>query len=63
MKKIVAICLGLLFLVGCSNTMNTPSKKVEEFLGKYQKLDDDVLTQLDVVMDNDAEMNDDQKKD
>lgn len=63
MKKIVAICLGLLLLVGCSNTMNTPSKKVEEFLGKYQKLDDDVLTQLDVVMDNDTEMNDDQKKD
>ena len=63
MKNIVAICLGLLLLVGCSNTMNTPSKKVEEFLGKYQKLDDDVLTQLDVVMDNDTEMNDDQKKD
>ena len=63
MKKIVAICLGLFLLVGCSNTMNTPSKKVEEFLGKYQKLDDDVLTQLDVVIDNDTEMNDDQKKD
>ena len=63
MKKLFAICLGLLMLVGCANTTNTPSKKVEEFLGKYHKLDDDVLTQLDVVMDNDTEMNDDQKKD
>ncbi len=64
MKRLIAICLTLLLLVvGCTDTMNTPSKKVEEFLGKYQKLDDDVLTQLDVVMDNDTEMNDDQKKD
>lgn len=64
MKKLIAICFTLLLLVvGCTDTMNTPSKKVEEFLGKYQKLDDDVLTQLDVVMDNDTEMNDKQKKD
>ena len=64
MKKLIAICFTLLLLVvGCTDTINTPSKKVEEFLGKYQKLDDDVLTQLDVVMDNDTEMNDKQKKD
>lgn len=62
MKKLITICLGLLMLVGCGNALNTPSKKVEEFLGKYQKLDDDVLTQLDVVIDNDTEMNDEQKK-
>ena len=44
LKKILAICLGIFILVGCTNTNNTPSKKVEDFLSKYQKLDDDVLT-------------------
>lgn len=63
MKKLLAICLGVFLLVGCTNTTNTPSKKVEDFLGKYQKLDKDVLTQLDLTIDNDSEMNDDQKKD
>ncbi len=63
MKKLLAICLGVFLLVGCNDTMNTPSKKVEDFLGKYQKLDEDVLTQLDVIVDSDTEMDDDQKKD
>ena len=63
MKKLFAICLGLLMLVGCANTTNTPSKKVEDFLGKYQKLDNDVLTQLDLTVDSDADMSDEQKKD
>ncbi len=62
MKKVVAIIVALLLLVGCTNTMNTPSKKVEDFLEKYQKMDDDVLTQLDVIVDNDSEMDDDQKE-
>ena len=63
LKKILAICLGIFILVGCTNTNNTPSKKVEDFLSKYQKLDDDVLTQLDLTLDNDQDMSDDQKKD
>lgn len=63
MKKLIAVCLGLLLLVGCTNMANTPSEKVEDFLSKYQKLDDDVLTQLDVTIDNDSDMDDDQKKD
>lgn len=63
-KKILFVFLGLFLLVGCTNTMNnTPSDKVEEFLGKYQKMDDDVLTQLDVILDNDTEMDEGQKKD
>ena len=62
-KKILLVFLGVFLLVGCTNTDNTPSGKVEEFLGKYQKLDDDVLTQLDVTLDSDTEMSDDQKKD
>lgn len=62
-KKLLFIFLGLFLLVGCTNTNNTPSDKVEEFLGKYQKLDDDVLTQLDLTLDSDTEMDEDQKKD
>ncbi len=62
MKKFLVICIGLLLLVGCSDTTNTPSKKVEDFLGKYQKQDDDVLTQLDLTLDSDTTMDEDQKK-
>ncbi len=62
MKKLLVICMGLLLLVGCSDTTNTPSKKVEDFLGKYQKQDDDVLTQLDLTLDSDTTMDEDQKK-
>ena len=34
----VIVCIGflLIFLAGCSTSMNTPTSKVEEFLGKYQ---------------------------
>ena len=40
MKKIlVCLSLFLLLAVGCTNTMNTHTKKVEELLGKYQKMD------------------------
>lgn len=62
MKKFLVICMGLLLLVGCSDTTNTPSKKVEDFLGKYQKQDDDVLTQLDLTLDSDTTMDENQKK-
>lgn len=62
MKKFLVICIGLLLLVGCSDTTNTPNKKVEDFLGKYQKQDDDVLTQLDLTLDSDTTMDEDQKK-
>lgn len=63
MKKLLIIILGAFILVGCSDTTNTPSRKVEDYLGKYQRMDDDVLTQLDVILDNDTTMDKDQKKD
>lgn len=66
MRKVgkVVLCFGflLLFLAGCSTTMNTPTSKVEEFLGKYQNMDDDVIVQLDQVLDDDDSMSDEQKK-
>lgn len=66
MKKVgkVVLCFGflLLFLAGCSTTMNTPTSKVEEFLGKYQNMDDDVTVQLDQVLEEDNSMSDEQKE-
>lgn len=63
MKKVlVAIILGLFLFVGCDNTKNTPTSKVEQYLGKYQKLDKDVLADLDNVLDKDENMSDEQKK-
>jgi len=65
MKKFLFIFLSLLvlFVTGCGNDMATPTSKVEEFLGKYQSMDSDVLTQLDNVISNDTTMDDTQKKD
>lgn len=64
MKKLL-ICLSLfvLLLTGCTNNMNTPTKKVEEFLGKYQSMDSEVLNQLDEVISNDTTMSDEDKND
>ena len=65
MKKVLFVFLSLLvlFVTGCGNDMVTPTAKVEEFLGKYQSMDSDVLTQLDNVISNDTTMDDTQKKD
>ena len=66
MKIYGKIVLGFLFLLvvvaGCSNTMNTPTSKVEEFFSKYQNMDDDVATQLDQVLKDDTTMSDEQKE-
>ncbi len=63
MKKIlVALFLSMVLLVGCDNTMNTPTSQVEEFLGKYQKLDKNVLDELGEVLKKDESMNEEQRK-
>ncbi len=62
MKKIIIGMLSLFLLVGCGNMMNTPTKKVEEFLSKYQTMDDKVLSQLDEVIDTAGTMTKDQKE-
>ena len=65
MKRLSKVLLSLFFilvLVGCGNMSNTPTKKVEEFLGKYQSMDSDVLAQLDKVISDDGSMSDKQKK-
>ncbi len=61
MKKISAILLLLIMLTGCNNVMNSPTKEVEEFLGKYQTMNDKVLNQLDDVLKSDTTMSESQK--
>lgn len=63
MKKIIVCIFALFTLAGCNNVMNTPTKEVEEFLGKYQTMDSKVLNQLDDVIKTDATMTDKQKDD
>lgn len=50
MKKIFFLLISTFILVGC-NMMNTPTKKVEQLLEKYQMLSDDVLNDLDYIID------------
>ena len=61
MKKIIYIVLSLLLLCGCNDLSNTPTKKTEEFLKKYQSLDNSVLTDLDNVLNEDTTLNESQK--
>lgn len=49
MKKFLVILSGLLLLVGCDFN-NSPTKSTEEFLMKYQELDDAVLSDLELVI-------------
>lgn len=60
-KRLFMIIAVLFLVVGCGNMMNTPTKKVEEFLSKYQTQDEDVLKQLDEVIDSAGTMTKNQK--
>ncbi|MEG0021508.1 MAG: hypothetical protein RSB77_02025 [Bacilli bacterium] len=65
MKKILIILMSILFITGCGMTKdlnNTPTKKVEEYLNKYQSLHEDVIKDLDTVLTNDKDFNENQKK-
>ena len=62
MKKVlILLSLVLMLVTGCGMKA-TPTKKVEEFLGKYQSMDSTVLSQLDSVISKDTSMSDDEKK-
>lgn len=66
MKKIISVLLGLLVVTGCACNMNvtkdTPTKKVEDFLSSYQKLDDDVSVQLEKVVNSQTDFTEEQKE-
>ena len=58
MKKLVLLLS--LFLIGCSDLSNTPTKKTEEFLKKYQTLDSSVISDLNNVV-NESDLNETQR--
>lgn len=64
MKKIFCTLLILLSITGCSlakDMDNTPTKKVEAFLNKYQTLDTDILTDLDDIIEKEDSFTSKQK--
>ena len=62
MKKLLLILFGIVFVVGCANLMNTPTKKVEYLLSKYQKNDEEVLKQLSDTLVSETVLEDSQKE-
>lgn len=56
MKKLFYLILTILLFAGCTDLSNTPTKRVENFLKKYQVLDKDVLNDLDEVIKNDVSL-------
>jgi hypothetical protein len=62
LRKVLFIFVILFLVVGCGNMMNTPTKKVEEFLSKYQTMSEDVLSQLDTVIKDAGNFTDNQKE-
>lgn len=64
MKKIKYLLLVLILIVitGCTDMVSSPTKRVESFLSKYQKLDDEVLSQLDIMLDKDANYSSENKE-
>lgn len=49
MKKILSIFIFLVLLVGCSLS-NSPTSKVEDLLSKYQRLDSDIKSGIEEVL-------------
>ena len=63
MKKILLSLLTIFLLVGCTSPNNTPTKKVEQYLDKYQKLDDSVIEDLNTTLDSDSSITSETKED
>lgn len=63
MKKIITL-LSIILLTGCTtlDISNTPTKKVEEFLNKYQILDEEILNELDNVIEKKTKLNSENKE-
>lgn len=63
MKRLFCMFAAFTLLTGCGEEMlNTPTKKVEMFLGNYQTLDSNVLEQLDDIIETEVTFDDSQKE-
>ena len=63
MKKIVLLVAFLFLLVGCSELeMDSPTKKVETFLNKYQTHDSEIINEFDVTMFEEENLTEEQKE-
>ena len=66
MKKVLYFLVAVILLTGCSctaNMGNTPTKKVEDYLNKYQTNDDDVVSDLNDVLTNDTTLTTEERED
>ena len=63
MKKVFCILLSIFILTGCGKMNNTPTKKVEALLSKYQSNDSEVMNDLDNVLLMDSNFTDDERND
>ena len=62
MKKIFLFVFGLLVLLtGCNTLINTPTKKVEELLSKYQMVDQDISSEIDNLLNDEVTLTSDEK--
>ena len=55
MKKIIILLIAAILLIGCDiaeDMDNTPTRRVESFLDAYQRLDSNVLNDLDNLIEN-----------
>jgi len=62
MKKIIVLVTALFLLVGCNNTMNSPTKEVENLLSKYQKNDEEIVKQFDTSLFEEENLTEEQKQ-
>lgn len=63
MKKIICFLIVLILFSGCGKMNNTPTRKVEALLSKYQSNDSDVIDDLDNVLMSDYNLTDDERDD
>ena len=63
LKSIIIILLSVILISGCDKTIDsTPTRTIESFFSKYQKIDDEVIRQLELSLDTKPEYSDDNKK-